>query len=393
MNINNYLETKIRELNSMQKTSYEFEDLYSDIQDEKLKTVFCWIHAEFIALFRSLNNRLPTGDSGAHFWAEPSRELIYIIELTLEMKNSLKHSALSFKIDEYYENIIKKCRDFLCQSGGSAIPPHMQKIELYYTLPIFISSKTIKITTQDETRIANLHSIGEGSYATVYKFRDNFYGKEFVLKKAKKDLNEKELARFKREFEEMKALNSPYVTEVYSYNDTKHEYIMELMDCTLEKYISTNNDKLNFSARINIILQIIKGFQYLHSKNILHRDVSPRNILLKCYDDVIVVKISDFGLVKLLNSELTSENSELKGSLNDPSLKVSGFANYNMAHEIYALTLLCAFILTGKTNYANIKNLEIRKFMEKGANADMSKRYKDLEELKQSVLSCVENIK
>ena len=274
MNINNYLETKIRELNSMQKTSYEFEDLYSDIQDEKLKTVFCWIHAEFIALFRSLNNRLPTGDSGAHFWAEPSRELIYIIELTLEMKNSLKHSALSFKIDEYYENIIKKCRDFLCQSGGSAIPPHMQKIELYYTLPIFISSKTIKITTQDENRIANLHSIGEGSYATVYKFKDNFYGKEFVLKKAKKDLNEKELARFKREFEEMKALNSPYVTEVYSYNDTKHEYIMELMDCTLEKYISTNNDKLNFSARINIILQIIKGFQYLHSKNILHITVS-----------------------------------------------------------------------------------------------------------------------
>lgn len=64
--------------------------------------------------------------------------------------------------------------------------------------------------------------------------------------------------------------------------------------------------------------------------------MSPRNVLIKIYDDVIVVKVSDFGLVKITDSELTFEQSELKGSLNAPSLKVSGFGNYE-------LTLVCVY--------------------------------------------------
>ena len=42
--------------------------------------------------------------------------------------------------------------------------------------------------------------------------------------------------------------------------------------------------------------------------------------------------------------------SEIKGSLNDPDLIHVGFGNYEMCHETYALTRLCFYILTGKTN-------------------------------------------
>ncbi|XQF94187.1 protein kinase domain-containing protein (plasmid) [Pseudoalteromonas espejiana] len=49
----------------------------------------------------------------------------------------------------------------------------------------------------------------------------------------------------------------------------------------------------------------------------MHRDISPKNILLKEYDDVAVVKIADFGLVKIVDSELTSENTDFKGYYND----------------------------------------------------------------------------
>ena len=46
---------------------------------------------------------------------------------------------------------------------------------------------------------------------------------------------EKELKRFKQEFEIMKSLNSPYIVDVYSYNDDNNSYIMEYMDFTLDK--------------------------------------------------------------------------------------------------------------------------------------------------------------
>ena len=65
-------------------------------------------------------------------------------------------------------------------------------------------------------------------------------------------------------------------------------------------------------------MQIFKGFSYIHSKGYLHRDISFTNVLLQHYEnDLTIVKISDFGLVKMKQSDLTSFGSEIKGSLND----------------------------------------------------------------------------
>lgn len=165
---------------------------------------------------------------------------------------------------------------------------------------------------------------------------------------------------------------------------------MEYLDCSLSNYIKKNNQKLSHSEKRNLVNQVLKAFKYLHSKGLLHRDISPSNILLKIYDDVVVVKIADFGLVKVPNSQLTNLNTELKGSFNDSGLITEGFQNYDILHETYALTKLIFFIITGKTNVSNIKNPSLKQFVQKGLSADKSKRYQSVSELNIAVTALKE---
>jgi eukaryotic-like serine/threonine-protein kinase len=379
MNIENAIETHYRKL--ADSLSNEYEELYESISNEKLRILFSTLHTRVIDLFDSMNHRLPTADESAHFWADPSRELIQAIEIIDALEQSLKKSEFAFAIDEYYREKLSFCKTFLSKSGGSVIPPNTEKMELYYTIPIFSPQNSIII--ENQKNIFDLKLIGEGSYAQVFRYFDKFYTKTFALKRAKKDLTAKELERFRREYDQMSGLSSPYVLEVFGYNEANKEYVMEFMDVSLDKYISTNNAKLSFQERIRLDRQIIRAFSYIHSKKILHRDISPKNILLKKYDDVVVVKIADFGLVKVVDSDLTSVNTDFKGYFNDPSLVVEGFDKYNILHETYALTRILYYVLTGKTS-PDKAPANMKAFIEKGLNSDKGLRFKDIDELSQA---------
>ena len=379
MNVENAIETHYRKL--ADSLSNEYEELYESIGNEKLRALFSTLHMRVVNLFDSMNHRLPTGDYSSHFWADPSRDLIQTIEIIEALERSLKKSEFAFSVDEYYREKVTFCKTFLRKSGGSAIPPNTEKMELYYTIPIFSLHRSIVI--ENQKNISDLKLIGEGSYAHVFKYFDKFYLKTFALKRAKNELTSKELERFRREYEQMSGLSSPYVLEVFGYNEANKEYVMEFMDAPLDKYISKNNGKLSFQERLKLGLQSIRAFTYIHSKNILHRDISPKNILIKEYDDVVVVKIADFGLVKVVDSQLTSVNTDFKGYFNDPNLVVEGFDKYDVLHETYALTRILYFVLTGKTSTDKV-SANLRSFIEKGLGSDKRFRFKDIDELRQA---------
>ena len=378
MNIENYIESQYRELLSCSQINAEYADLYKPVKHQKLREILMTLHHDLIDLFRTMNERLPTGEYEAHFWAEPSRELIKRIDITLGLISTLKETPLAIQIDEYYLDLLTHCRDFLRSSGGSKLPANMEKVELYYTIPIFKPLSSVTISHEQRDFTFSLKLIGTGSYANVYKYKDTFYNRPFILKRAKKDLTDKELGRFKREFDVMQELSSPYIIEVYTYNSDKNEYIMEYMDYTLDAYIAQYNSTLTIAQRKGIAQQILRAFDYIHSKGQLHPDISPKNILIKEYDDVVVVKIADFGLVKIPDSTFTTVNTEFKGYFNDPSLVVEGFNTYNMLHETYALTRVIYYVLTGKTNTDKIADQNLKNFVETGLNADKSKRFQNV---------------
>lgn len=362
---------------------YKYSFLYLSFNNDEIIKIFSTLHAMIINSFEAMNTRLPATEvSNRHFRADNSRTLKKAIEISIDMETNFRNTEFAFRIDEEYRKIFDYCLNFLEESGGSALPIGMEKIKLYYRIPIFNLNNTH--TKNSKSVSFELKFIGSGSYAQVFKYKDLDYDKFFCIKRANKNINDSEKERFIREFNCMKKLKSPYILEVYKFDKNNYEYIMEYMDTTLLDYINKNNNKIDKTMRKSIGLQIIKAMEYLWSNEMLHRDLSPKNILLNLYDDnTVVCKIADFGLIKLNESNLTNPSTEIKGSFNDISeLQRVGFNKYDKPHEIYALTRILYFVATGKVNLEN----ENSDFISIGLNSDISKRYKDLNELKNEFL-------
>lgn len=364
--------------------------LYEIFFGERFSLLLSSIHHYINLLLQEINSRIKR--KNFHYTATSSRNLIACIDIVERLLKISELKNTGFIIDKEYGEVLNACKGFLVEYGGSTIPTNMKEIEIKFELPIFLIGDTISKKNGAFESIFKLQPIGKGAYAQVYKYYDDYYDKYFAIKRADKNLDDKMLERFYKEYEVMKSLNSPYVLEVYRLDKNANEYVMELADFSLYKYISKNNQKLGFTVRRKICLQIIKAFEFLDGMNILHRDISPRNILIKKYQKEVVVKIADFGLVKTIDSQLTSLDTDIRGYFNDISgLNIDGFMNYNKQYEYYALSKLIYFVLTGR--YKNMTKYDfpnLKEFMERGVNPNHSCRYRTIDELKKAFLKIQE---
>ena len=390
------LSNKIKsiEVDFIETVSNEFQSdnqyLYQEDFGERLSLLLSSIHYHVNLLLREMNSRMKR--KNFYYWADLSRKLLACINIVDRLSKISELKNIGFTVDKEYGEIFQKCNQFLKEYNGSYIPTDMEQNEIKYELPIFFIGDTINKKSGGVESGFKLFPIGEGAYAQVFKYFDDFYDKYFAVKRARTDLDAKELDRFYKEYEVMKSINSPYVLEVYRLDKNKNEYFMEFADFSLYDFILKNNQKLNFTIRRKLCLQIIRAFEEFDRIGVLHRDISPKNVLLKKYQDEVVVKIADFGLVKTVYSQLTSLETEVRGYFNDvSSLSTEGFKNYNKQYEYYALSKLIYFVLTGR--YKNMNKFDfpkLKEFMEKGLNSNHNLRYKAIAELRDAFLEIQE---
>lgn len=62
------------------------------------------LHYHYVSLFDTMNARLPTGEHGAHFLADPSRDLIRVIDVTNLLLTGLKGTEYSFEIEAEFKS-------------------------------------------------------------------------------------------------------------------------------------------------------------------------------------------------------------------------------------------------------------------------------------------------
>ncbi|MGY1855397.1 protein kinase family protein [Modestobacter sp. SYSU DS0290] len=354
-------------------SSRAFDRLYDD--DPDFGHMFSVLHQRLNEHFLSINDRALTTH---HYWAENSREFLDLIRQLDEDLYDLKRAGVEARLAEGYEEALERCKPWLSRSGGSTVPADFTQIEVVKHEPVFSRpSTTTKLAKQSVT--PKLDMVGEGSYAHVFSYVDPDYDIKFAVKRAKKNIDPRDLHRFKREFDVMKRLSFPYVVEVYRYDEERNEYRMEFCDETLRSYIKKRNASLTFAYRKRIVLQFLYGLNYIHREGLLHRDISLQNVLLKVYaSSAVIVKLSDFGLVKEQESNYTRTHTELRGTIRDPLLE--NFRDYSIANEIYATGWVLSFVFTGRESLS-VTSEEVGRIVRKCVDHDLAQRYASVREI------------
>ncbi|KAG0639983.1 hypothetical protein HOY80DRAFT_1000563 [Tuber brumale] len=151
--------------------------------------------------------------------------------------------------------------------------------------------------------------IGKGAFATVRRAIDRRTGDAYAVKSIQKrafaQSSDRQLG-VRKEVEILEKLNHPnIVSYIDCHEDRSHIYIfMELIKGgDLSEYLGRHGALPELMAQ-EVSRQVLRGIEYVHSMGISHRDLKPDNILLAC-DDPIQVKISDFGLAKMVQNEDT----------------------------------------------------------------------------------------
>lgn len=344
-----------------------------------LGTMLAHFHQALNYLFGYMNFKIR---SNRHYNADESRELIALIDEIRGAQELTQTLGRPFTVDDYYAEVIEKCREFLRESGGSPIPDDFPPINLAQYRPVFAFSDTHLQVASRESPF-ELVMVGEGSYARVYRYVDPEYGTQFAIKRARPELDERELVRFRQEFDVLKSLRFPYVLEVYRFEESRHEYSMEFCDSNLRDFVRRYNANLSFARRKRIALQLLYALHYLHTKGHLHRDLSYRNVLLKEYDNgAVSVKLADFGLVKVPDSTMTRTDTDMRGTIIDPAL--DRFGQFSVVNEIYAIGFMLSYIFTGRESITATSG-EQRSIIDRCVAPDPSNRFQSVKGIYEAV--------
>lgn len=378
-------------MNTMEQERVErFERTFYDVEidstylelyrrEQVAPRAFAYIHAGLDAEFKWMNFKARNGSSG-HFNADNSRNLLYLIDRLSEARTVLSKAGHELVMSAEYQRVIENAPAWLSDSGGSPIPEGFTPIEVESYAPVF--SLGDQAVTLSDSRTVKLTPIGEGAFAVVHRFTDPNHGLTLARKKLKPTADEREKARFRREFELMKELQFPYVLEVYQFREADWSYTMEHCDVSLEQYVERRNNQpaFGFTTRKRIALQFLYGLNFIHSKGHFHRDLSTRNVLLRTFGgSAVLVKLSDFGLAKRKGSEFTATETELKGTKLDPSL--GSFKEFGAVHDIFAAGFVLLYIFTGRKNVGRGIDDGVERIVQKCIDSRTDRRYQSVMEL------------
>ncbi|CAH9100230.1 unnamed protein product [Cuscuta europaea] len=198
--------------------------------------------------------------------------------------------------------------------------------------------------------------IGKGSYGVVCSAIDTHTGEKVAIKKIH-DIFEhiSDAARILREIKLLRLLRHPDIVEIKhimlppSNREFKDIYVVfELMESDLHQVIKANDDLTREHYQF-FLYQLLRALKYIHTANVYHRDLKPKNILANAN---CKLKICDFGLARVAFNDTPTTifwtDYVATRWYRAPELCGSFFSKYTPAIDIWSIGCIFAEVLSGK---------------------------------------------
>lgn len=197
------------------------------------------------------------------------------------------------------------------------------------------------------------------------------------------------LERFKRECEFLESLTHKnivcHLTTLIHPESNLPVLVLELLDCNLKQYLSDyREDSLPISTQLSLCCDITSAIEFLHKKNIIHRDLCADNILMKLgeNDDVPVAKVTDFGMSRIIDCNTLSNTLTGMGhraGYLPPEASLISSSSYDSSLDVFMLGVIMIQIVT-KTSH--VKSAEER--------CELVSRIEETHPLKNIILQCLQ---
>jgi serine/threonine protein kinase len=210
--------------------------------------------------------------------------------------------------------------------------------------------------------------IGRGGMGVVYRGQHTKLPREVAIKSINPRAGDHDLRslrhRFEREAYIQSQLDHPGIVKIYDYIVAEQTYyiVMEYVEGrSLAQLLKQEGGPLKCERALALFDQILTAVVYAHTftyqdqdgaahRGIIHRDLKPPNILVTPDD---VVKITDFGIVKVVGSETTDTFGAGYGSPRYVSPEQAEGLEVDQRSDIYSLGIILYEMLTGAPPFGN----------------------------------------
>lgn len=173
-----------------------------------------------------------------------------------------------------------------------------------------------------------LEEIGHGGMATVYRARDRRLNREVAIKVIHRHLRESlEVGRrFQSEARAVAKVKHPNIVEVYDVSSDKEDekyLVVELIRGITLRQLLLENGALPPEIAACIAVEVCRAIGVAHREGVVHRDIKPENVMLSMGTapdsnssggDAARVKLTDFGIAKLLDAQGVTHTGQVLGS-------------------------------------------------------------------------------
>ncbi len=207
--------------------------------------------------------------------------------------------------------------------------------------------------------------LGEGGMSVVYKARRLRINDEVAVKILHAEVTADAVSqiRFEREAQAAARIKHPNIVTIHDFGTTTSGLtylVMEMLQGpTLSEELSNYNG-LAVERFIDIFLPVCRAIGAAHQEGIIHRDLKPSNILLhKLKDGTELVKVVDFGIVKVRAGEALTQVNNILGTPHYMSPEQCYSRELDARSDIYSLAIIAYEMLTGRLPFNESSIIEI----------------------------------